>query len=333
MSTWRTRSPTAAAVWLAAAATRIPARILAPISARISWPRVVFSSHRHPPATPMPDSRIILAVRARAVLQLRPWVAPRWPSGRGARRLRAASAISGRSARRIATGVPSPTACSSGRPARARSRGLVGRPPCWPRRGHRRAAEGSLSAAGRHMGGGSGAQTDPSPCLDDAGLDGMHLRIGRPRFPSWPSSHPAVAESVLTVVSGYLGWHRLPRAVLAMAWWSRAPDVTRLRGRAFPFNVAGGILLGTPCAAAFSRRPPRDSPRARLDRLAGPRSHPPVRRLRDQSARHRDRRGVPVGCVDPAARGSQSVGSPSSSSTRWCSGRRSARSSAPGCSS
>ena len=68
--------------------------------------------------------------------------------------------------------------------------------------GHRRAAARGLAAASITWVAGQGLKRAfgrPRPYA--AGLDGMHLRIERPNGTSWPSSHPAVLLSFLTVTS------------------------------------------------------------------------------------------------------------------------------------
>ena len=131
----------------------------------------------------------------------------------------------------------------------------------------------------------------------------MTLRIERPNGTSWPSSHPAVLLSFLTVTSKDLGAG--PVARTAMDGLATDRSVARLRRRALPDRRRRRHPARQERGRRVRRRPPIDSARARLDRLARPRSHPPVRRLRHQPPRHRDRAGVPVRRLDPAARGSQ----------------------------
>jgi len=201
----------------------------------------------------MPDSRIILAVRARPVLR--------------------AAALGGAA---LAVG-----AWSSAGPGRERDleafregnrdrgpgadcllRGAtelgsiwasVGAAAALAAGGHRRAAARGLAAASVTWVAGQGLKRlvgRPRPY--DAGLDGMHLRIERPNGTSWPSSHPAVLQSFLTVTSRDLEVGSVAGAALdALA---TAVGVSRVYvGVHFPSDVAGGILLGKAVAAAFDR--------------------------------------------------------------------------------
>ena len=117
--------------------------------------------------------------------------------------------------------------------------------------GHRRAAARGLAAASITWVAGQGfKRVFGRPRPYDAGLDGMHLRIERPNGTSWPSSHPAVLLSFLTVTSRDLGAGPVARAALdglaAVIGTSRV-----YVGVHFPSDVAGGILLGKSVAAAF----------------------------------------------------------------------------------
>jgi len=122
--------------------------------------------------------------------------------------------------------------------------------------GHRRAAARGLAAASVTWVAGQGLKRlvgRPRPY--DAGLEGMHLRIERPNGTSWPSSHPAVLHSFLTVTSRDLEVG--PVAGAALDALATAVGVSRVYvGVHFPSDVAGGILLGKAVAAAFdgSRR-------------------------------------------------------------------------------
>ena len=117
--------------------------------------------------------------------------------------------------------------------------------------GRRRAAARGLAAASITWVGGQGLKRvfgRPRPY--DVGLDGMRLRIGRPNGTSWPSSHPAVLLSFLTVTSKDLGAGPIARAALD----ALAATIGTSRvyvGVHFPSDVAGGILLGKSVAAAF----------------------------------------------------------------------------------
>ena len=117
--------------------------------------------------------------------------------------------------------------------------------------GHRRAAARGLAAASITWVAGQGLKRvfgRPRPY--DAGLDGMHLRIERPNGTSWPSSHPAVLLSFLTVTSKDLGAGPIARA--ALDGLAATIGTSRVYvGVHFPSDVAGGILLGKSVAAAF----------------------------------------------------------------------------------
>ena len=117
--------------------------------------------------------------------------------------------------------------------------------------GHRRAAARGLAAASITWVAGQGLKRAfgrPRPY--DAGLDGMHLRIERPNGTSWPSSHPAVLLSFLTVTSRDLGAGPIARA--ALDGLAATIGTSRVYvGVHFPSDVAGGILLGKSVAAAF----------------------------------------------------------------------------------
>ncbi|HSH33190.1 MAG TPA: phosphatase PAP2 family protein [Actinomycetota bacterium] len=117
--------------------------------------------------------------------------------------------------------------------------------------GQRRAAARGLAAASIAWVAGQGLKRvfgRPRPY--DAGLDGMHLRIARPNGTSWPSSHPAVLLSFLTVTSKDLGAGAVART--AMDGLATVIGASRVYvGVHFPSDVAGGILLGKSVAAAF----------------------------------------------------------------------------------
>lgn len=117
--------------------------------------------------------------------------------------------------------------------------------------GHRRAATRGLAAASITWLAGQGLKRvfgRPRPY--DADLEGMRLRIGRPNGTSWPSSHPAVLLSFLTVASKDLGAGVAARA--ALDGLAATIGASRIYvGVHFPSDVAGGILLGKGVAAAF----------------------------------------------------------------------------------
>jgi undecaprenyl-diphosphatase len=117
--------------------------------------------------------------------------------------------------------------------------------------GNGRAAARGLAAASITWVAGQGLKRvvgRPRPY--DAGLDGMHLRIERPNGTSWPSTHPAVLLSFLTVTSKDLGAGPIARA--ALDGLAGTIGTSRVYvGVHFPSDVAGGILLGKSVAAAF----------------------------------------------------------------------------------
>lgn len=199
----------------------------------------------------MPDSRIILAVRARAVLRAAALVGAAlavgaWSSAgpgreRDLRAFRDGNRDRGPVADRLLLGVTELGSIWAS----------VGAAAVLAAAGHRRAAARGLSAAGVTWVAGQGLKRvfgRPRPY--DAGLDGMRLRVGRPNGTSWPSSHPAVLQSFLTVASGDLGAGPVARA--AMDGLAAAIGMSRVYvGVHFPSDVAGGILLGKAVAAAF----------------------------------------------------------------------------------
>jgi membrane-associated phospholipid phosphatase len=204
----------------------------------------------------MPDSRIILAVRARPVLRVVALGAAAlavgaWSSaGPGRERdleaFREGNRDRGAAADRLLRGVTELGSIWASAGAAA----------ALAAAGHRRAAARGLAAASVTWLAGQGLKRvfgRPRPY--DAGLDGMHLRIERPNGTSWPSSHPAVLQSFLTVTSRDLEVGSVAGAALdALA---TAVGVSRVYvGVHFPSDVAGGILLGKAVAAAFdgSRR-------------------------------------------------------------------------------
>ena len=199
----------------------------------------------------MPDSRIILAVRARPVLRAAALVGAAlavgaWSSaGPGRERdleaFREGNRDRGPGADRLLRGATELGSIWAS----------VGAAAVLAAAGHRRAAARGLAAASVTWVAGQGLKRvfgRPRPY--DAGLDEMHLRIERPNGTSWPSSHPAVLLSFLSVASGDLGAGPVARA--ALDGLAAAIGMSRVYvGVHFPSDVAGGILLGKAVAAAF----------------------------------------------------------------------------------
>lgn len=77
------------------------------------------------------------------------------------------------------------------------------------------------------------------------------LLIGKPAGASWPSSHPAVLLTFVTVAGRDLGLG--PAARGSMALLAGAVGVSRVYlGVHYPADVAGGLLLGRAVADAWS---------------------------------------------------------------------------------
>jgi membrane-associated phospholipid phosphatase len=199
----------------------------------------------------MPDSRIIGAVRARSVLRATALGAAAlavgaWTSAGPGRDLdlgafREGNRDRGPAADRFFGGVTELGSIWAS----------VGAAGVLAAAGHRRAAARGLAAASITWLAGQGLKRifgRPRPY--DADLEGMRLRIGRPNGTSWPSSHPAVLLSFLTVTSKDLGAGVAARA--ALAGLAATIGASRVYvGVHFPSDVAGGILLGKSVAAAF----------------------------------------------------------------------------------
>ena len=199
----------------------------------------------------MPDSRIILAVRARPVLRAAALAGAAlavgaWSSaGPGRERdleaFRDGNRDRGPGADRLLRGATELGSIWAS----------VGAAAVLAAAGHRRAAARGLAAASVTWVAGQGLKRvfgRPRPY--DAGLDEMHLRIERPNGTSWPSSHPAVLLSFLSVASRDLGAGPVARA--ALDGLAAAIGMSRVYvGVHFPSDVAGGILLGKAVAAAF----------------------------------------------------------------------------------
>lgn len=117
--------------------------------------------------------------------------------------------------------------------------------------GHRRAAARALAAASMTWVAGQGLKKvflRPRPY--DADPEGTRLLIGKPNGTSWPSSHPAVLVSFLTVAGRDLDLPRTARGLLAAL--GNAVGISRVHlGVHYPADVTGGILLGRAVAELF----------------------------------------------------------------------------------
>jgi undecaprenyl-diphosphatase len=88
----------------------------------------------------------------------------------------------------------------------------------------------------------------PRPYEADPG--GTRLLIGKPDGASWPSTHPAVLVSFLTVAGRELRLRGTARGVLGAL--GNAVGVSRVYlGVHYPSDVTGGILLGRAVAELF----------------------------------------------------------------------------------
>ena len=117
--------------------------------------------------------------------------------------------------------------------------------------GHRKTAGRGLAAASVTWLAGQGLKRvfgRPRPY--EADLGDMSLRIGRPNGASWPSSHPAVLLSFLTVTSRDLDTGPAARAALDVLATTIGASRVYV-GVHYPSDVAGGMLLGKGVAAAF----------------------------------------------------------------------------------
>jgi membrane-associated phospholipid phosphatase len=80
----------------------------------------------------------------------------------------------------------------------------------------------------------------------------IRLLIGKPKGTSWPSSHPAVLLTFVTVAGRNLELRRSARRALAGVAAAVAASRVYL-GVHYPADVAGGLLLGRAVAGAWSR--------------------------------------------------------------------------------
>ena len=81
-------------------------------------------------------------------------------------------------------------------------------------------------------------------------LDDSRLLIGKPAGTSWPSSHPAVLLTFVTVVSRDLGLPKAARAALIALAGSVGMSRTYL-GVHYPSDVAGGLMMGRAVGLAW----------------------------------------------------------------------------------
>jgi len=126
------------------------------------------------------------------------------------------------------------------------------------------AAAGVVAAAGRPRAAGRALAAASLTWLAGQGLKklfmrprpweadpaGTRLLIDPPKATSWPSSHPAVLLSFVTVASRDLGAGRLARTALDALAASVGASRTYV-GVHYPADVAGGLLLGKAVAALF----------------------------------------------------------------------------------
>ena len=116
--------------------------------------------------------------------------------------------------------------------------------------GRRRTAVRGLSAAGATWVAGQALKKmflRPRPY---DGLDDARLLIGKPNGTSWPSSHPAVLLTFVTVAGRDLGLGRAPRAALS-ALASTVATSRSYVGVHYPSDTAGGLLLGRAIGLAW----------------------------------------------------------------------------------
>lgn len=117
------------------------------------------------------------------------------------------------------------------------------------------AAAGVLAATGRHRTAARALGSAAVTWFVGQGLKRLYLRarpydtftvrllIGKPRGTSWPSSHPAVLNSFLTVAGRDLDLSRAARVVLAAVAGLVATSRVSL-GVHYPSDVVAGMMLG-----------------------------------------------------------------------------------------
>lgn len=117
--------------------------------------------------------------------------------------------------------------------------------------GRRRAARRALAAAGATWALGQAVKKAlgrPRPYDAPAG---SRLLIGKPQGTSWPSSHPAVLLTFVTVAGRELDLRSSHRAALEVLVGLVGASRVYL-GVHYPADVAGGLLLGRAMADAWS---------------------------------------------------------------------------------
>lgn len=85
----------------------------------------------------------------------------------------------------------------------------------------------------------------PYDAMDDA-----RLMIGKPNGTSWPSSHPAVILTFVTVAGRDLRLPRIARGLLMLAAGCVAVSRSYL-GVHYPSDTIGGVLMGRAVGVAW----------------------------------------------------------------------------------